>query len=122
MTEIKILLIDSSQNFSKAASSFLLNNKAVEVVEVAKDLEQALAIVEIFNPDYLIIEEALIIKEQVNSKLLSLLNEKLSGVKIITMVLYEDGSNFTLNMDRPTVVARVSKQNFYAELSRLFSS
>ena len=120
MAGLKILLLDSNQSFSKAARSFLISKKAVEAVEIAGDLEEALAIVDNFDPDYLIIDEAKILKGQTSSSLLCLLNEKLSGVKIITMVLYEECNSFALKIDQPGVVGRVSKQNFFTELPRLF--
>lgn len=122
MQELKVLIIDSNNNFSRIAKSFLLAKYLVTEVETSTDSAEVLQALDKFEPELLLVDEILLRDGSIRPGFLSLLKDKLPFAKIFLMVLYPQTYSFN---DFPWIEhfsGRISKQDFAMDIIVLINS
>lgn len=122
MPGLKVLIIDSNNNFSRIAKSYLLAKYADSMVETSANAAEVLQALDKFRPDLLLVDEILLRDGSVRPGFLSLLKDKLPLAKIYLMVLYPQTFGF---VDFPWIEnfsGRISKQDFASDIIVLINN
>lgn len=122
MQELNVLIIDSNNNFSRIAKTFLLAKYLVSAVETTANVAEVLHALDIFKPDLLLVDEILLRDGSIRPGFLSFLKDKLPSAKILLMVLYPQ--TFSCN-EFPWMEhfsGRISKQDFAVDVTALINS
>ena len=122
MSGLKVLIIDSNNNFSRIAKSFLLAKYAASIVETSANTAEVMQALDSFNPGLILVDEILLRDGSIRSGFLCLLKEKLPLAKIFLMVLYPQTYSFN---DFPWIEhfsGRISKQDFAMDIIVLINS
>ncbi len=122
MQELKVLIIDSNNNFSSIAKSFLLAKYAASVVETSTDAAEVLQTLNNFKPDLLLVDEILLRDGSIRPGFLSLLKDKLPFAKIFLMVLYPQTFCFNHFPWIEQFNGSVSKQDFADDILALINN
>ncbi len=88
MPELRVVIVDSNENFSRSAKNYLANKKKIDNVDVVSSCSELISALSIIKPDLLLIDERVVLAE---SKIQAAINEfkrKRPEAVVLLMTLY----------------------------------
>ena len=115
----RLLIIDQNRHFIESAGRFLSRKKELRAVETASNVDQALAVLEVFKPTLILVSDSLLRKNDCLIPAFCKLAEILPALKVIRLALYSDSANQVLQIEEGCISGVIGKDDFARNISNL---
>lgn len=120
MPDLNLLIVDSSDDFSKAARRFLMQNDNIKQIEKSGEAQEALGMAAKLKPDLILIELKLL--KKAGSSYCQQLKKEAPGAIIIGLTMFNSSLIYSDPLPGRDIDAIVSREHFADNIAQVIRS
>jgi len=118
LPELRVVIVDSNENFSRSAKNYLANKKKIDNVDVVSSCSELISALSIIKPDLLLIDKSVVLAESKIQTAIYEFKKKRPEAKVLLMTLYPVTKQAEYRSIIKNITGVITKQDFATEIQQ----